>query len=90
LEWIKEGKKTIDVRRGKVQSGETAVFQCGFDILRVPIVKREQGSLAEIVREDTYKLIIPSANSLNEAISYLHQLYGTMDGVFTAYYLKTG
>lgn len=88
FEWIKEGKKTIDVRRGKAQKGDTAIFQCSFDILRLPIIKKETGKLSEIVTEDNYKTIIPTANSLKEAIEYLQKLYGDIEGVFTAYYLQ--
>ena len=76
------------MRRGKAQKGDTAIFQCSFDILRLPIIKKETGKLSEIVTEDNYKTIIPTANSLKEAIEYLQKLYGDIEGVFTAYYLQ--
>ena len=62
--WLKEGKKTIDVRKGNVRQGEVAVFQCGDSYLRFPIVKKETGKLTEIIRPDNYKQIIPTAQSL--------------------------
>jgi len=31
--WIKIGQKTIDIRKGEAWKGDTAVIQCGFDIL---------------------------------------------------------
>lgn len=85
--WLREGKKTIDVRKGLGRKGEIAVFQCGASHLRLPIVKRETGKLAEVIRKDNYKQIVPPAERLEDALGYLKMLYGTYDGVFTAYYL---
>jgi hypothetical protein len=34
------------------------------------MVKKEEGSLTDVLREDNYKNIIPSANTLEEAINY--------------------
>lgn len=34
------------------------------------IIKREQGNLTDVLRQDNYKNIIPSANALKEAINY--------------------
>jgi len=86
--WLKDGKKTIDVRKGRARRGEVAVFQCGPNHLRFPIVKRETGSLTEVVRNDNYKQVIPTAICLEDAILYFHELYGNDGKVFTAYYLK--
>jgi len=52
------------------------------------IFKREEGSSTHVLKLDNYKNIIPSAQSLEEAITYLKRLYGTTEGVFTAYYFK--
>jgi ASC-1-like (ASCH) protein len=86
--WIKSGQKTIDIRKGEAWKGETAVIQCGLDILRMIIIKKETGNLSEIITEDNYKAIIPTANSLEEAIKYLQKLYGNLEGIFSAYYLQ--
>lgn len=86
--WLKDGKKNIDVRKGRARRGEVAVFQCGSSYLRFPIVKRETGDLFEVIRSDNYKQVIPTANSLEDALIYLQELYGLDDKVFTAYYLK--
>ena len=67
---------------------DVAVFQCGRNILRRKIIKREEGNLTDVLRKDNYKNIIPSANTLEEAINYIKKLYGTTEGVFTAYYFK--
>jgi ASC-1-like (ASCH) protein len=85
--WLKDGKKTIDVRKGQARKGNTAVFQCGASYLRFPIVKRETAKLTEVIRKDNYKQVIPSAECLEEALGYLRTLYGIEDCVFTAYYL---
>jgi ASC-1-like (ASCH) protein len=44
--------------------------------------------LRTVFRKDNYKNIIPSAQSLEEAITYLKGLYGTVEGTFTAYYFE--
>ncbi len=86
--WIKDGKKTIDVRKGNPAKGEVAVIQCGNNYLRLPIVKKETGTLAEVIRADNFKLVIPSAATLDAALGYLRGLYGSDGGIFTAYYLE--
>jgi hypothetical protein len=83
--WLKQGKKTIDIRKGKPHRGEYAFFQCGQKMLQLKITKTETGRLTELVREDNYWLVIPSAKTLEDAIVYLRELYGAYDSVFTAY-----
>ena len=85
--WLKQGKKTIDIRKGKPLRGENIVFQSGPHTLRVKIVKIESGRLDEILRLDNYKQVIPSAAGLCDAVDYLGFIYGVCDGVFTAYYV---
>jgi len=89
FEWIRTGKKNIEVRKGRAKRGNTAVFQCGRKTLRKKIVRREEGNLTELIRQDNYKNIIPSAETLEKAIDYIRKrLYGTTEGTFTAYHLK--
>jgi ASC-1-like (ASCH) protein len=85
--WLKDGKKTIEVRKGQARNGNTAVFQCGASYLRFPIVKRETGKLTDVIRKDNYKQVIPTAECLEDALGYLQALYGVEDCLFTAYYL---
>jgi ASC-1-like (ASCH) protein len=85
--WLREGRKTIDIRKGKARRGDIAVFQSGAIHLRLPITKKETGTLAEVIRADNYKQIIPPANSVEDALSYLRGLYTAHNGTFTAYYL---
>ncbi len=44
----------------------------------------EEGNLTDVLREDNYKNLISSANTLQEAINYIKKLYGTTEGIFTA------
>jgi ASC-1-like (ASCH) protein len=85
FEWIKTGQKKIELRKGKAKSGEQAVFQCGKRILRGRIVKKDEGSLATLLQSLNFKQIIPTANSIEEATAYINRLYGSTEGMFTAY-----
>ena len=51
------------------------------------ILKKQTGKLTEVVRLDNFRLIIPSALILDDAIAYLQGLYIGYDDVFTAYYV---
>ena len=59
----------------------------GRKVLRMRIIKRETGRLGEVVRSDNYRLVIPSAVVIDDALAYLRGLYDGYDGVFTAYYI---
>ncbi len=87
FDWLIEGKKTIDVRRGKPIGGEVAIYVSGKRILRRQITKMETGKLSELVRADNFRQVIPSAKDLDEARAYFCGLYGSCEGVFTAYYV---
>ena len=88
FKWLVQGQKTVDVRKGNPLFGEFAVFQSGPQSLKFRIVKRESGKLEDILRLDNFKIVIPSAANLGDAIDYLHGIYGVYDGVFTAYYVE--
>jgi len=87
FEWLKTGEKTIDIRKGDPCRGEVAVYLSGRKVLRMKITKREMGRLEEVVRSDNYRLVIPSAVTVEGAVAYLRRLYDDYDGVFTAYYV---
>lgn len=89
FDWIKQGSKTIDVRKGKPRRGDFAFFQYGKQILKLRIVAVEVGGFWDIVREDNYRCVIPSAESFNDAVGYFHCLYGDCSGVFTAYHVAS-
>jgi len=89
FEWVIARQKTVELRRGKGKRGDYAVFQCGRNIIRKRIIKREEGNLTAILRQDNYKNIIPIAQSLEEATIYLKSLYETINETFTAHYLAS-
>jgi hypothetical protein len=86
-DWLKTGQKTIDIRRGKPQKGNTVVFQCGPRSLEFTVVKTEQGKLTDLVNADNFRLVIPSAATLADALGYLGRLFGDYNGVCVAYFL---
>jgi len=85
FEWIKRGEKRIELRKGKAKTGDQAVFQCGRNILRGKIIRKDVGSLQALLPSLNFKEIIPTACNLEEAKAYIEKLYGTTDGTFTAY-----
>jgi ASC-1-like (ASCH) protein len=85
--WLKEGKKTIDIRKGSPKPGDIALFQSGPLSFSMKILQKETGILRELLRLDNFREVIPSAVVLDDAFAYFHGLYGDCDGVFTAYYL---
>ncbi len=85
FDWLLQGQKTIDVRKGRPIVGDTAVFMSGPRRLALRVVGVQSGLLGEVVREDNFRLVIPSAGSVAEALAYFRGLYGVCDGVFTAY-----
>ena len=85
--WLKAGTKTIDVRKGRPRHGEVAIFQSGANNLELSIVKKEIGALTEVITQENFRSIIPIAKQLNDAVDYLQAIYGTKEGVFTAYHL---
>ena len=87
FQWLSTGKKTIDVRKGFPYRGEIAVYLSGRNVLRMKVVKTETGGLREVVRSDNYRLAIPSASVVDDAVAYLQGLYDEYEGVFTAYYV---
>ncbi len=87
--WLKDGIKNIDVRKGNPRQGNTAVFMSGPNILRLTILKKETGTLDQIIRDDNYRFIIPTALTLQDAFNYLQAIYGSDVYSFTAYHLAS-
>lgn len=88
MEWLKQGLKTIDVRKGKPREGDRVLFVSGPQRLEMRIVGRQSGSLSELIREDNFKLVVPSAQSVEEAWAYLGRFYEDCEGEFTAYFVE--
>ncbi len=87
FDWLLSGQKTIDVRKGCPIEGDKAVFLCGSRRLTLQVVSRQVGALGEVVHERNFRMVIPSAGCVDEALVYFRGLYGACDGVFTAYYV---
>jgi len=88
LEWLKTGQKTIDIRKGKPHQGEQVLFVSGPHRLEMQIVGRQSGALLDLIREDNFHQVVPSAGSVDAAVEYLRRIYGEVDGVFTAYFVS--
>jgi ASC-1-like (ASCH) protein len=89
LVWVKNGAKTIEIRKGNPKRGDIAFFSSGPNKLKLNIIKKETGKITDLIRLDNYNSIIPAAKTLEEAIGYIQTLYGTDKGTFTAYYLSS-
>jgi len=85
LSGIRTGQKSVEFRRGRARQGDRAVFQCGSSILRGIIVKKDEGTLTDVLRQGNYKNIISIAHILREAITYLKGFYGTVEGTHAVY-----
>jgi ASC-1-like (ASCH) protein len=85
FEWLKQGKKTIDVRKGNPQYGGNVLFVCGPYRLAMRIVDIQSGQLTDLIRQDNFRQVIPSAQSVDDALAYLRRIYDDCDGIFTAY-----
>ena len=88
FEWVRSGRKHIEIRKGKKMKGDEAVFVCSKWMLRGRIIKKKQGKLSSLMTNSNFKDVIPVAKSLKEATSHIENLYGTTEGTFTAYYFK--
>jgi ASC-1-like (ASCH) protein len=86
--WLKSGAKTIDIRKGTPRNGDNAVFQSGAGRLELPIIKREAGKLEEVITQENFRSVVPTAQTLEEARDYLRRIYQSSKGaVYTAYHL---
>jgi ASC-1-like (ASCH) protein len=85
FKWLEQGQKTIDIRRGNPRSGEKIIFISGPHRLELKVVQIQSGRLSEVVRQDNFSQVIPSATRLEDAFAYLRGIFGCYDGVFTAY-----
>jgi ASC-1-like (ASCH) protein len=88
FEWLKNGQKTIDIRRGKPKQSDRLLFISGPYRLEMRVVGVQSGRLYDLIRQDNFKQIIPSADSVDEAVIYLRRIYGGFDGLFTAYFIS--
>ncbi len=88
-DWVKTGEKTIELRKGKTQKGSGIAFLNGRgQCIKGRILRKREGKLDEVLNENTYRKIIPTAKTLGEAVEFIRQLYLSTEGTFTAYEFK--
>ena len=85
-EWIRSGRKTIELRRGKAQNGENITFLNGRNqMVKGRILKKREGNIGDVLNAATYKRIVPTARNLGEAMEFIKHIYSTLEGTFTTY-----
>ena len=86
FEWIRTGRKNVELRRGKVQNGDAITFLNGRnESLSGRILRKKEGPLEDVLNAMNYKRIIPTAKNLDDAKAFIRRLYPTTKGTFTAY-----
>ena len=86
FDWIKTGEKTIELRKGRSQKGENIAFlNWQGETVKGRILRKLEGNLKDVLNADTYRKIVPTAISLNEAFVFVKRIYPLTEGTFTAY-----
>jgi ASC-1-like (ASCH) protein len=85
-EWIKAGEKTIEIRKGKQRKGEIITFLSGRNqSMKGTILQKCEGKLEDVLNVDTYKKIVPRASNVDDALTFVKDIYPITDGPFTTY-----
>ena len=85
-EWIKAGKKTIEIRKGKQRKGATIKFLSGRNqSIKGTILRKCEGKLEDVLNVDTYRKIVPTASNVDDALTFVKDIYPIADGPFTTY-----
>ena len=85
-DWIRTGKKTIELRKGKAQNGNSITFLNGRNqMVKARIIRKREGNFKDVLTAATYKRIVPTARNLEEAIAFIKQIYPSIEGTFTTY-----
>lgn len=87
FEWIKENRKTIEIRRGKAKKGNEAVFRSGRRMVRRKIIETREGHLRYLLLHYGFKNVIPAVQTLEETLRFYRDLGHDINGMFTAYVL---
>ena len=88
-QWIKAGEKTTEIRKGKPRRGETITFLSGRkQTLKGIILIKREGKLEDVLNAGTYRMIVPTASNLDEALTFVKDIYPITDGSFTTYEFK--
>jgi ASC-1-like (ASCH) protein len=85
-DWIRSGEKTIELRSGKSVKGDTITFLNGrCQTVKARILRKREGRLEDLVNTVTYRKIVPTAKSLDEAMAFVMGIYPLAEGTFTTY-----
>ena len=85
-DWITSGRKTIELRKGKAQNGESIAFLNGRNqTVRGRILRKREGNIGDLLNAATYKRIVPTARTLDEAMEFIKHIYFSLEGTFTTY-----
>lgn len=87
FEWIRENKKTIEIREGKSKKGNEAVFRSGRNMVKRKIVESREGRLRYLLLRYGFKKVVPTAHTLEETLRFYETLGHDINGTFTAYVL---
>jgi ASC-1-like (ASCH) protein len=86
FEWIKAGEKTIELRSGKCLNGNKIAFLNGQrQCVTGRILRKREGKLEDVLNADTFRKIVPTAKSLEEAVVFVKQIYPLSGDTFTTY-----
>ena len=86
FEWIRTGRKNVELRRGKVQNGDAITFLNGRkESLSGRILRKKEGTLEDVLNAMNYKRITPPPKNLDEAKALIRRLDPSTAGIFTAY-----
>lgn len=85
-EWIKNGDKTIELRRGTSRKGDAVTILNGKGkFMKGRILRKQEGKIDDLLNMATYKRIVPTAKNIDEALTFIRQIYPSLDGTFTTY-----
>ncbi len=87
FEWIRENKKTVEIREGRSKRGNEAVFRSGRNVARRKIVETREGRLRYLLLYYGFKKVIPTVHTLEETLRFYEGLGHDINGTFTAYVL---
>lgn len=87
FEWIRENKRTVEIREGKSKKGNEAVFRSGRNVLRRKIVETKEGHLRYLLLHYGFKKVVPTVHTLDETLLFYETLGHDINGIFTAYVL---
>jgi ASC-1-like (ASCH) protein len=87
FEWVREKKRTVEIREGKSKKGDEAVFRSGKEVVRRPITERREGHLRYLLLHYGFKRVIPTVHTLEETLRFYESLGCNINGIFTAYVL---